>query len=260
MYYSSDYSKFDTSQASWLLEDVFWKVLRPCFGTMSERDEKLFGAMVQSYIHKDIHGFDGIYHADGCQVSGSLGTYAINTIVNEVVDRTALLMQGCDLRNFKSLKCGDDNLTYFSSKEPWNAKTHQRLIKQYFGIVTTLTDEDWGSSKQDPKFLSKIWTRGGECRAIEEVVWNLFYPERYRNYDPKETGVSVLRGEALVLLSSCLEQEKTMRSWFNVDRIYQDAGIRRNDLVGTYKALAAMGSGFRTPWLNFKFGNLDLVA
>jgi hypothetical protein len=260
MFYSSDYSKFDTSQASWLLEDVFDRVIRPVFGQLSDQDEKLFEAMVHSYIHKDIHGFDGVYHADGCQVSGSLGTYAINTIVNEVVDRTALLMQGCDIRKFKSLKCGDDNLTFFPSTEPWNAKKHQELIQKYFGIGTTLTDDDWGPSTQDPKFLSKTWTYGGECRAIEEVVWNLMFPERYRDYDPSKTGISTRRAEALVLLSACLEQEKTMQEWFDVSQIYQDAGVRKHDLMGTYKALAAAGTGFRTPWLDFKFGNLGIVA
>jgi hypothetical protein len=31
-WYSSDYSKFDVSQPSWLLEDVFYHVVRPCLG------------------------------------------------------------------------------------------------------------------------------------------------------------------------------------------------------------------------------------
>jgi hypothetical protein len=259
-FYSSDYSKFDTSQPAWLLEDVMMKVVRPLFGELNPLDESLFSAMVNSYIHKDIHGFDGVYHADGCQVSGALTTYAYNTIVNEIVDRTALLMQGCDIALFHSLKCGDDNLTYYDPKQPWNPTNHCRLIKQYFGIETRLEPGDYGTNKDDPKFLSKVWTNGGEEREISEVVFNLVYPERFRDYSESKTGVSVLRAEALVLLSSCLEQEKTMRCWFDVDRIYQDAGVRRNDLVGTYKALAAMDTGFRTPWLNFKFGNLGLVA
>lgn len=256
-FYSSDYSKFDVSQAPWLLEDVIMKVMRPCFGTLSDYDEQLFAVMCNSYIHKDIHSFDGTIHADGCQVSGSLTTYAFNTIVNEIVDRTVLLMQGCDYKRFKSLKCGDDNLTFYNASQPWNRVKHCELIERYFGIKTTLTEDDCGRTKEkDPQFLSREWTFSGKRRPIREVIWNLIYPERFRNYDPEKTHISVVRAEALVLLSSCLEQDATMREYFDLDKIYADAEIKRGDLVSTYMALASMGSGFRTPWLNFKFGNL----
>lgn len=258
-FYSSDYSKFDVSQAPWLLEDVFERVVRPCFGELSDEDDALFEAMKNSYIHKDIHSFNGVIHADGCQVSGSITTYAYNTIINEIIDRTVLLMQGCDYRRFESLKCGDDNLTFYNSSSGWTKEKHCELIWKYFGIKTTLGQEDVGSTREhDPTFLSRTWTRSGERRWIYEVLWNLVYPERYRDYRPKKTGVSVRRAEALVILSSCLEQDATMREYFNFDMIYEDAQIRRGDLQSVYIALAAMGSGFRTPWLNFKFGNLDL--
>jgi len=251
-WYSSDYSKFDVSQADWLLEDVMYQVMRPLFGKLSDSDEKLFSAMVNSYIDKDIHGFDGIYHAHGCQVSGSFTTYAFNTIINEVIDRTVLLMQGCDIARFKSLKCGDDNLTYLRHDEPWDREKHCELVWKYFGIKTTLGPDDCGTSDQDPTFLSKTWTFNGERREIREVVWNLLYPERFRNYDPSVTGVSVERAEALVLLAACLEQDATMREWFNLDTIYAEAGVARNDVKTVYQALADMGTGFRTPWLNWQ--------
>lgn len=256
-FYSSDYSQFDVCQAPWLLEDVIMKVVRPCFGTLSDEDEKLFQTMCNSYIHKDIHSFNGIIHADGCQVSGALTTYAYNTIVNEVIDRTVLLMQGCDYRYFQSLKCGDDNLTFYNAREPWNREKHCQLIQDYFGIKTTLTENDCGrTAEKNPTFLSREWSFNGEYRSIDEVIWNLVYPERFRDYDPKKTHVSEMRAEALVLLSSCLEQDATMREYFDLDKIYADAEIQRGDLQSTYQALASMGSGFRTPWLNFKFGNL----
>jgi hypothetical protein len=257
-FYSSDYSKFDVSQAPWLLEDVIMKVVRPCFGELDSEHEALFNTMCHSYIHKTVHGFDGPLEVHGCQVSGALTTYAYNTIVNEIVDRTALLMQGCDYRSFPSLKCGDDNLTFYNArKQPWNREKHCELIERYFGIKTTLTEDDCGSTQTDnPKFLSRVWTFNGKYRWINEVIFNLVYPERYRDYRPEKTGVSVVRAEALVLLSSCLEQDATMREYFDLDAIYADAEIKRGDVKSTYEALARMGSGFRTPWLNFKFGNL----
>jgi hypothetical protein len=260
-WYSSDYSKFDVSQPAWLLEDVFYKVIRPLFGSLSPEDNKLFDVMVNSYIHKEIHGMDGIYVAHGCQLSGSLFTYTINTIVNEIIDRTVLLMQGCDPSRFVSLKCGDDNLTFYDGSQPWDASKHCELIKRYFGIGTTLGPDDQGKSLvDDPVFLSRTWTDSGEKRDIYEVIFNLIYPERYRDYDPRKTGVEVVRAEALVILSSCLEQDATMREYFDLERIYRDAEIQRGDLRSTYKALAAAGTGFSTQWISWKFGLLGDTA
>jgi hypothetical protein len=258
-WYSSDYSKFDTSQPAWLLEDVFDRVVRPCFGALDEQDESWFAAMKNSYIHKEIHAFDGIYKADGCQLSGALTTYAYNTIVNEIIDRTVLLMQGCDLRYMWSLKCGDDNLTFYTARvQPWDRKKHCELIQKYFGIKTTMDESDTGtcSKGQWPKFLSRTWTPGGLERPLNEVLWNLVYPERFRVYDPAITGVSEQRAEALLMYSACLEQDATMKRYFDVDKIQRDAQVSRGSVMETYKAVARLGSGFNTDWLNWKFGNL----
>jgi hypothetical protein len=260
-FYSSDYSKFDLSQPAWLLEDVFYQVIRPCFGQLDPQDELAFKALVNSYIHKEIHTWFGPLHVDGCQVSGSLATYAINTIVNQIVDLTSLLMQGCNPSKFKSLKCGDDNLTFYPSSEPWNAQTHCFLIRRFFGIKTTLNEEDCGNPRfEDPKFLSRVWTMNGAQRNIQEVLWNLVYPERWREYDPKVTHVSIRKAQALMLYCAYLEQPATMREYFDIGLVRREAGLNRRDDVSAYKALAAMGSGFNDPWIQFKFGNLKSQA
>jgi len=179
-------------------------------------------------------------------------TYAINTIINEIVDRTSLIMQGCNYKNFASLKCGDDNLTYYKASEPWDARKHCAIIQRYFGIKTTLGESDLGRARdQDPHFLSRVWTRGGEWRPLIEVLWNLIKPERRRVYNPTITGVSVRRAEALVMFCACCEQDALMRQYFNVDRIRQDANIYYKRPMDVYQVLANMGSGFRTPWINF---------
>jgi hypothetical protein len=257
-FYSSDYSSFDVSQPAWLLEDVFFHVIRPLFGELSKDDERAFETMVYSYIHKEIHTFDGTMEVVGCQLSGSLWTYMVNTCVNQVIDNTVLLMQGLSLKDFESKKCGDDNLAFFNARTGWDKNTHCKLIKKYFGIETKIGDHDAGRVKeQDPTFLSRTWTWNGAERDIKEVLWNLSYPERFRDYSPEKTGVSVERAEALVLLCSCLEQPATMRRYFDVPSIFRAAGVRQRDGdVHTYKVLAKMGSGFRTPWINFKFGTL----
>lgn len=261
-FYSSDYSKFDVSQPAWLLEDVFYHVLRPCFGELSDEDERLYEAMVNSYIHKEIHSFDGIYYAHDCQISGSLMTYMINTIVNEIMDRTALIMQGCNYHNFESLKCGDDNLTYYSSREPWDPQTHCRLIKKYFGVETKLEAGDYGSSDQDPVFLSRTWTYHGQERPILEVLWNLIFPERFRPYKQMGFGSTMERAVALVLLCSCYEQDSTARKYFDVHKIEQVAQIRstRDSQESTYSALAKLGPGFADSWLRWHLGEVERRA
>ena len=255
-FYSSDYSKFDVSQPGWLIEDVFEFVVRPCFGELSEEDELAFTAMKNSYIHKDIHTFDGVIHSDACQISGALTTYAFNTIINQIVDCTVLLMQGCNLKNFHSLKCGDDNLTYYRRTEPWSREKHASLIRRYFGIETTLTENDCGGREDDPLFLSRYWTPGGETRDIREVLWNLRYPERYRDYRTEKTHVPVERAEALVMCCACLEQDKTMREYFDVQRIFIDANVPYMSEERTYQAVARLKSGFLTPKLIFRIGTL----
>lgn len=257
-FYSTDYSAFDVSQPDWLLEDVFDKIVRPCFGELSVSDQALFDAMKDSYINKEIHSFDGVLKVKGCQLSGALTTYAYNTIINQIIDTTALLVNGLDPSKFKSLKCGDDNLTFYSEgQQPWNAKQHAMVIYKYFGVKTTIGDKDMGrTDEMDPTFLSRTWTWNGAERDIDEVLWNLVYPERFRNYDPRYTHVEETRAVALVLACAVLEQPATMRKYFNVNKILSDAKTQRGDFNQTYKAVEALGSGFRTPWLNFKFGSL----
>jgi hypothetical protein len=260
-WYSSDYSQFDVHQAPWLLEDVMNRIVRPLFGEMSEQDNRWFDVYVHDYIHKDIHGFDGVHHADGCQVSGALTTYAYNTIVNQVIDLTVLLMQGCNPDDFRSLKCGDDNLTFYRDGTGWDRETHCQLIQKYFGIKTTLDEKDCGrSDRSDPVFLSRKWTDNGEERNLNEVIWNLIFPERYREYDPDVTGVNKRRAVALVLAAACREQQATMRKYFDIPQILYDAGVKRLESDEIYTALAAMGTGFNTPWIQFRHSSGELTA
>lgn len=249
-YYSSDYSKFDTSQSDWLLEDAFKKVIRPCFD-LNEHDDKLFDVMVKSYIVKDIHGFDRIYHAKKGNTSGSLWTYWINTIINEIVDRTAILMQGFDPRKVISLKCGDDNVVFhnFSDFDP---RTHARLIQRFFGIKTTIGDNDFGTTAEAPLFLSRVWGYGGAERPIYEVVWNLIHPERFRDY--YASGIPISQAVALVLYCAVIEQPATMRKYFDVKAIQRDAKVDSKKPESAYRMLAKAGSGFYTGWINMHLG------
>lgn len=253
MWYSSDYSKFDMNQSSWLLEDVFYKIIKPCF-ELGQEDELLFTTMVNSYINKEVHSFDGIYHIKKGQLSGALSTYSVNTIVNEVMDTTVKLMQGFDLSNFVSLKCGDDNINYYRGRVEWDPDTHCKLIQRYFGIETTMGDGDFGSSDQDPVFLSRTWTLNGAERDISEVLWNLRFPERYRDY--KKIAKSEEQAEALLLYCAYLEQPSTMRHYFNTNRIKKDAAVGKAKF-NAYRILASLGHGFNDPWVHWKLGLMN---
>lgn len=250
-YYSSDYSKFDTSQSDWLLEDVFYHIIKPCF-KLSCVDDQLFTVMVNSYIHKEIHGFDGVYRVHKGNISGSLWTYWINTILNEVVDRTCILAQGFDPRKMVSLKCGDDNIV-FHNEARFDPLRHADIIHHFFGIKTTIGESDYGSSSTAPTFLSRTWCLDGAERPVYEVIWNLIYPERFRDYH--KSGLPELQAVALLLYCAYLEQPKTMVKYFDVRAITRDAGVDHYQPDSAYRTLARAGTGFYTSWINFHLGS-----
>lgn len=252
-FFSSDYSQFDVNEAGWCIEDIFNYIIKPCFALNGPDDEHMFNLMVQSYIHKDIHSFNGTYHADKANVSGSLLTYVVNTLYNRLITVTILKMMGCDVANFHSLLCGDDNLTYYRNEPDFNVKTYCDLVLKYFGIKTTIEDSDYGLASVNPKFLSRVWTWGGQERDIKEVIFNLLFPERFREYSPKVTGVSEERAVALVLYCAYIEQSKTMGQWFDFYKIQRIAGVSPGrNAMEPYEILATLGSGFKTQWINWQ--------
>jgi hypothetical protein len=260
-WYSTDYSKFDTSQPKWLLEDIFSKIIRPMFGDLSEEDDQLFKAMTHSYINKKIIWKDQIYSVSKGNFSGSLLTYAINTILNEVVDRTSLLIQGVDLNARRSLKCGDDNITYLKDSEPFNLEVHARIIHRLFGISVSTEKSSLGKAGNDPEFLSRVWTLDGAQRDIREVLWNLEFSERFRDYSEEKTHVPERVAEALLLMCVWREEPSTARKYFDMHMVEVDSQLngRRSD-YNIYGKLASMGSGWNTPWIRTKLGELSHVA
>jgi hypothetical protein len=258
-FFSSDYSKFDTSEMAWCLEDIFNRILRPLFGTLSDEDERAYSCMVYSYIHKEIHGPEGPIFSDRANISGSLMTYLINTLYNQVVKTTVLLMMGIDPHKVDSLLCGDDNLTYYNDASGFDPIQYCKLTQKYFGIKTKIEEYDCASSEQDPLFLSRFWTRDGEERFLNEVLWNLVYPERFRDYSPAKTGVPEIRAEALMILAAYTEQEATMKRYFDIHKIKADAGFKGkvNDNLKLYEQLAKLGSGFNNNWIRWKTGLLE---
>jgi hypothetical protein len=256
-WYSTDYSKFDTSQPAWLLEDIFEKVLRPLFGELSDEDNKLFEAMEHSYIHKKIVWKDRIVSADKGNFSGSLLTYLINTVLNQVVDRTSLYVQGVNPKNTTTLKCGDDNITYLKRSELFDYTKHAQIIKHYFGISVSDEKSRTGKQEEDPPFLSRIWTPDGATRPIEEVLWNLEFSERFRDYTQSVTHVPERVAEALLLMCVWREEPVTAERYFNMRMVQADADLNgpRSDKV-IYGNLASMGSGWRTPWIRMKLDEL----
>lgn len=107
-YVSLDYSHYDQSISSWLIEDAF-SIIRCAFTQFSETESKLWDVVIHDFIHKDFALAEGFVHADKGVPSGSMFTQIIDSLVNELMIRTF----------FKTLEyepkwecqiMGDDNL------------------------------------------------------------------------------------------------------------------------------------------------------
>lgn len=246
---STDYSKFDTSQADWLIEDAF-TVIKSCFKRFNDVDEALWNAMVYSYVHKDVLTHLGELHFDKGNISGSCWTYIINTVINRICIGYSMKAQGVQDGKWATLICGDDSLLLYND-EKFSLRTHCSLIQKYFGITTSVEKSTDETKFDYPEFLSRCWDPAGAKRPIQDVVWNMMFPERYRDY--RKSGVPMRRAVALLLLCGVFEQPGTMREWFDIGAIMRDAEYdSRSNNYATYEILRKMGSGFATSWIHFK--------
>lgn len=246
-WFSTDFSGFDRNQSDWLLEDVF-SIFRAAFHDLSPYQERLWQTMVNSYIHKEIHSFDRVYYVHKGNTSGEAWTYLVNTMLHRLMQTT--IMNMLNFTRYESLLCGDDGLTYYTGD--FDLKRYCKLMSKFFGIKVSMEKSSYGTAKfDDPDFLSRTWTLSGATRPIQEVLFNLVFPERFRDY----FGCGVSEEVAVTLLLYCayVEQPQTIRQWFDVDRIKFVSGCK--SMEDAYRKLARMGTGFNTSWLKWQFGS-----
>jgi hypothetical protein len=179
---SIDYTAFDQSISSWLIEDAF-AVLKSAFD-LDEKEERLFDIIINDFIHKDFILNEGVLHSDRGVPSGSMFTQIIDTIVNVIVVMTYFSMLGAEA---EMIAMGDDNAIFTSSSE--HIGELASYVRKNFGLeIKTEDKSNEGSTKEDDvKFLSRYWRFDGQWRSANQLLSRLLYPERFRNYT-KEIG------------------------------------------------------------------------
>lgn len=213
---SLDYSHYDQSLPSWLIEDAFdilWKCFNPSASNKSWK--WLWDIIVNDFIHKAFVGRDGklCYAHDGVP-SGSMFTQIIDTICNLLMITTYFehLSEGL---SFKSIICGDDNLIYTNFEV--DSEDVASYIKHCFGITCNADKCSHGTKGEDPEFLSRVWRTNGAWREPLELWSKLCYPERRRPYHREPQ----LQPE-LIVYSYILAYPLGMRDLMDVDKFMRD--------------------------------------
>lgn len=173
---SLDYSSYDNSISSWLIEDAF-DIIAGCF-EMSDSERKLFDVMVKSFIHKTFILYEGDLRSNRGVPSGSMWTQIIDTIVNLLMMMTYCFAKGpCEPEDFHMIAMGDDNL--IQTRVQLDKDDIAAYISKNFGVKVNGAKSESGFVT-DPKFLSREWTKAGESRPYWQVFSRMCFPERPR--------------------------------------------------------------------------------
>lgn len=212
---SIDYSSFDQTISSWLIEDAF-SVIREAF-VMYPWQEKLFDVIVHDFIHKDFVLSEGILHSDKGVPSGSMFTQIIDTLVNWLVVNTYFnsINEKCEM-----IIMGDDNAIF--TKAQVDIEHLASYIIKNFGLIIKTDDKsnEGECRKDDVKFLSRYWTFDGQWRHPNQLISRLLFPERKRIYDNEI-------GPQHVIFAFILTYRKGMEQFLDTRRFMHDYPISK---------------------------------
>jgi hypothetical protein len=188
---SIDYSSFDQTISSWLIDDAF-EVIR-CAFRMNDWHQQVFNVIKNDFIHKDFILSEGVLHSDKGVPSGSMFTQIIDSIVNVLVVQTYFFSIGAEA---EMTVMGDDNIIFTNSNT--SMEDMATYIAKNMGLIVKVEDKSSsGSTKTGyPKFLSCYWTDYGKWRHPHDLLSRLAFPERFRNYGT--TGVDSVRPEHVI--------------------------------------------------------------
>nr|QXV86427.1 RNA-dependent RNA polymerase [Partitiviridae sp.] len=224
-----DYSKFDSTQASWLIRDALY-IIREAFRYDENFDDELWKLIVEDKLNKVVCTGDGrvelFTHGN---TSGNGLTAVINDVVNEIILESAMDYAG--ITKFDYNVTGDDVSLFISmslpqleetmaSLESWI--THNLGIKVGESIICT-----W---YENPKYLSRLWTFDGPYRHPKILVGKMLYPEKDRLHLYKN---GVITPETIIY-AYILGYELGMRELMDVDRFLRD----NNMSIGKLKVLS----------------------
>lgn len=209
-WWSIDYSGYDMTISSWLIEDAF-DVLKSMFKYVDEQEWEI---IIKDFIHKDFIINEGVVHADKGVPSGSMFTQIIDSIVNCIVVMTYFnsIHSKCDM-----ITMGDDNLIF--TKLPVDKlQDLSDYISKNFGLETNADKSSKGTNRDDPEFLSRFWRFYGQWRHPNLLISRMLFPERFRNYTSEV-------GPEHVIHAFILTYELGMRELMDVWRFTRDYPI-----------------------------------
>jgi len=227
---SIDYSSYDQTISSWLIEDAF-DVLKSCFNvkawTQDIEDE--WDLVVHDFIHKDFIISEGLIHSDKGVPSGSMFTQIIDTVANWIMILT--YSNSVNMR-VGMLAMGDDNLI-FSYRRIVMSELSSYLRKNFGVIIHDDDKTNFGSRSEPPKFLSCFWKISGKWRHPNQILSRLAYSERFRLYNHEVT-------PELVVYGYILTYPKGMVDLIDVDRFMNENRFAKEQimkLVDSYQVL-----------------------
>lgn len=198
-YLSIDYSSYDQTQSSWLIEDVA-SVMKCAFQFDNDEDEKLFDIMVHDVIHKDFIVSEGVVHSDKGLPSGLMDTNLWDTIAGILIAKTFLSAKRI---KGEMMGCGDDNIIFISDQV--NLDELATYIHKNFGMDVNADKSSCGKTSEDPEFLSRYWTVHGPWRHPHQLISRMAFPERFREYNNEVTPAHVLYAYLLTYPRGMLE-------------------------------------------------------
>lgn len=227
---SIDYSSFDQTISSWLIEDAF-SILR-CAFDLTPGQELEFDEICRNFIHKDFILSEGILHSDKGVPSGSMFTQIIDSIVNILVVRTYFdsVSERCEM-----IAMGDDNAIFCSPRV--DIEEIASYIGKNFGLIVKTDDKsnEGLTYKSDVKFLSRYWTQSGPWRHPNQLVSRMLFPERFRKYDEDVKPEHVMFGYILTY-------PKGMEQLMDVGRFMREHPISASYVVNKVDSRYIPGS------------------
>lgn len=227
---SKDFSKFDSTQARWLLRDVF-RILYSAFkpGTI---DPKIWEAMVVAFLDKTYVLLDEndeivaveCHHGN---VSGHPFTTIVNCLVHLLIDETACVHFGLVAdRNVT----GDDGLTAIKNIDylDFDIDDYCDYITRFFGIKVNASKTEVYDDPQNQNisYLSREWLPSGAYRDPREIAEKLAFPRYKRPYHGKDVQ------PCDIVLAAILTYPSAMRQVLRVDDFLADFGYRL-DIIRT---------------------------